>query len=418
MSGQTSTNQTQSQQSQTQPWAPAQPMLQNILSQLGNGNLAPTAGQTTAAGNIVSEVGGVPSFGGQGIGAVNNLFGSSTAPQQNTLTNAYGQVSGALSPMLNAGYTNPYTDPALSSAMSTMGSDITNQIKGEFAAAGRPAGTNADSSQAIARGLAQGEGGLLANEFNTLTANQMGAAGELTGAAGATAGGLTQQQQVPLQNEIQGISTAGAIPGLLTMPGAAQYGAANLQAGLPWQNLGQAEGLTVPIAGLGSQSSGTMTGTTSQQSPWYTTALGAGLGGLGLLGGTGAFGAGGWLGSMGGGSLGTSSTPYAMMGGAGPFAPQGYGGTGLLGSIGGWLGSDERIKDDIEPIGMLYDETPVYSFKYKGDETPRIGLMAQDVERRVPEAVREFGGVKMVDYGRATARARAIGMLGELDLAA
>jgi hypothetical protein len=400
MSGTTSTQQTQQQQSQTQPWAPSQPMLRDILTQVGQGNLGPTSGQTTAAGNIVSEAGGVPSFGGQGVGAINNLFGSNTTPGQNTLTGAYGQVRGALSPMLDAGYTDPYTNPALKSAMGTLNSDITNQIKGEFAAAGRPAGTNADSSQAIARGLAQGEGGLLANEFNTLTGNQLGAGSELTGAAGTTAGGINALQQSQFGNQLQGINAAGAIPGLMTQPGMAQYGAAGLEAGLPWANLGQAEGLTVPIAGLGGQSSGTSTGVTSQQSPWYTTAIGGGLLGASLLGGN--------NGMMGG---------FGGVGPNGPVQP-----SGLLGGMqNGWnwlTTSDARVKDDIEPIGMLYDETPVYSFRYKGDDVPRIGLMAQDVEKRRPDAVREFGGVKAVDYGKATERARMIGMLADLDVAA
>jgi hypothetical protein len=67
-----------------------------------------------------------------------------------------------------------------------------------------------------------------------------------------------------------------------------------------------------------------------------------------------------------------------------------------------FLASDERVKDDIEKIGELYDGQNVYLYRYKGDRTPRVGLMAQEVERRYPEAVAEFGGIKHVDYGAAT----------------
>lgn len=380
----------------------AQPMLQNILGQLGNAPLNATGGQTAAVNQIAGEAGSTPSFAGQGTGAVNNLFNTNTQPQQGMLTGAYGQAAGALSPMLAEGYTNPYTNPAFSGAMKTLNSDITNQIGSEFTAAGRPVGTNADSSQAIARGLAQGEGGLLANEFNTLTSNQMGAAGQLTGAAGSTASGVTGQQQVPLQNAVQGIGAAGAIPGLITQPGTTNLTAANLQAGLPTMNLAGIEGLTNPIAGLGAQSTGTTTGTTSQQSPWYTTALGAGLGGLGLLGsmgGAGGIGAG--AGAVGGGLS-------SMLGALGPLA----------------LLSDERVKENKQQVGMLYDETPVFAYNYINDPTPRIGLMAQDIETRRPDAVVEFGGIKAVDYGKATERARmlsagrSIGMLADMDMAA
>lgn len=78
-----------------------------------------------------------------------------------------------------------------------------------------------------------------------------------------------------------------------------------------------------------------------------------------------------------------------------------------LGNLASGLGSlaifsDARVKEDIEPIGELYDGTNVYSFRYKGDYVPRIGLMAQEVEQKYPEAVTEIGGIKAVDYGKAT----------------
>ena len=38
--------------------------------------------------------------------------------------------------------------------------------------------------------------------------------------------------------------------------------------------------------------------------------------------------------------------------------------------------SDERLKEDIAPVGELYDGTNVYSYRYKGDHVPRIGVMA------------------------------------------
>lgn len=69
-----------------------------------------------------------------------------------------------------------------------------------------------------------------------------------------------------------------------------------------------------------------------------------------------------------------------------------------------WLRSDRRSKTDISKVGKTDDGQPLYSFKYKGEgpEVPvRIGLMAQDVEKRNPDAVKSFGGVKHVDYNRA-----------------
>lgn len=380
MGGQTSTQQTQAQNSVTSPWAPAMPDLKKILGQVGAGNFSPTAGQTGATQGLVDATTGLPNFGTAGAGAVNNLFGSNTGNQQGILSGAYGQEQGALSPMLSAGYTNPYTNPALKSAMDTMNSDITNQIEGQAAAAGRPVGTNASMTQALARGLSQGEGGLLANEFNTLTGNQLQAAGALGGAAGNTASGLTAAQQAALNNQMQGIGAAGSIPGLFTQGALGMLGAQNLQAQLPWANLGAAEGLVNPIAALGGQSTGTSTGTTTQQQPWQNTAIGAGM-------------------------LGASMLPAGTMGSIG---------TGIANM---WP-SDERLKEDIEPVGKLYDDTTVYSYHYKGDSMPHIGLIAQEIERDRPEAVGEIGGYKAVNYDLATRRARRIGMLADLGMAA
>jgi muramidase (phage lysozyme) len=64
--------------------------------------------------------------------------------------------------------------------------------------------------------------------------------------------------------------------------------------------------------------------------------------------------------------------------------------------------SDERLKHDIKKIGTANDGLPIYSFKYKGDDQIRIGFMAQDVEKKMPEAVGVMGGYKTVDYGKVS----------------
>lgn len=67
--------------------------------------------------------------------------------------------------------------------------------------------------------------------------------------------------------------------------------------------------------------------------------------------------------------------------------------------------SDERLKEDMEVIGKTFDGQPIYRYKMKGDSRDRIGLSAQEVERKHPEAVGLAGGFKYVDYGRATEEA-------------
>ena len=70
--------------------------------------------------------------------------------------------------------------------------------------------------------------------------------------------------------------------------------------------------------------------------------------------------------------------------------------------------SDERVKVGIRPVGKLHDGQTVYSYRYQGDPRTEIGLLAQEVERRHPEAVALHpSGMKMVDYRRATRSAGA-----------
>lgn len=80
------------------------------------------------------------------------------------------------------------------------------------------------------------------------------------------------------------------------------------------------------------------------------------------------------------------------------------GGMFSLGSaaLGGWAMSDKRLKTDIKKVG----ETPIkginqYSFRYKGSPFMQIGAMAQEVMKKVPEAVGTMAnGFKAVNYGR------------------
>jgi len=66
------------------------------------------------------------------------------------------------------------------------------------------------------------------------------------------------------------------------------------------------------------------------------------------------------------------------------------------------LFSDKRLKENVHQIGKTFDGQPVYRYNYKGHPETQIGLIAQDVERKHPEAVGVAGNYKTVDYGRAT----------------
>ena len=69
----------------------------------------------------------------------------------------------------------------------------------------------------------------------------------------------------------------------------------------------------------------------------------------------------------------------------------------------GSIFSDERLKEDVRPIGKTNDGQTIYSYRYKGEPHTQIGLLAQEVEKHHPEAVGLAGGYKTVDYSKATA---------------
>ena len=78
---------------------------------------------------------------------------------------------------------------------------------------------------------------------------------------------------------------------------------------------------------------------------------------------------------------------------------------GIMGAVGQVAGaavplmfSDRRLKTDIAKVGETKKGLPIYTYKYKGDDTTQMGVMAQDVEKKTPKAVKEVGGFKAVNY--------------------
>lgn len=273
------------------------------------------------------------------------------------LSDAFKSLQGNLGSTASGANLNPYSTPGFSDAIKTMTGDITNQVKGVYAGSGRDPSGAGSFAQSLGRGLTQGIAPTIASQYNT-NANRMDAANNtLFGGAGSTASGITGQQQVPLANASNAIGMLPNAATAYTTPGATQLGAANAQYQQPWTNLAAMLNPVAGIAGLGGQSSGTGTSTTTQPQSTFSNILGGGLGTAGLL--------------------------------------------SLL--------SDERTKEEISEIGMLNDGQKVVRFRYKGDAPMRIGLLAQDVMEHEPDAVKDFGGILGVDHRRATERAAAMG---------
>ncbi|HEY7458936.1 MAG TPA: tail fiber domain-containing protein [Xanthobacteraceae bacterium] len=67
--------------------------------------------------------------------------------------------------------------------------------------------------------------------------------------------------------------------------------------------------------------------------------------------------------------------------------------------------SDARLKGDIAPVGQLPNGLKLYRYRYLWSETEFVGVMAQEVEARMPEAVvRGADGLLRVNYAKLGTR--------------
>lgn len=370
------------QSSTTNPYAPTQPLLQNILGSLGGISTAQTPEQTAALAKLQQGANSIPDISSGATNAVQSAFGTTTQPQQGMLGSSYQDYVKSLTPDASGANLNPYSTPGFGDSLSTLTNDITNSVKGQYAGSGRDPSGAGSFAGSLGRGLMQGEAPIIQSQFNQNKANQTNAQNNIFQGAASTATGTTAQQMAQLQAQLSGLTGGASLPGLLTQGGTAALGAANAGYQQPLSNISGVEGLVNPIAGLGGQSTGTGTQTTDQSKSLLSNITG-GL--TGLAGLNGALGS-GWLSGL---------------------------GSSLGGGLSGLLAlSDERAKEEIEPVGETHDGQTVYSYRYIGDPTPHMGLLAQEVEKRDPGAVVELpDGLKAVNYERALGPSRKIGLL-------
>jgi hypothetical protein len=93
-------------------------------------------------------------------------------------------------------------------------------------------------------------------------------------------------------------------------------------------------------------------------------------------------------------------TIAGIAGGLGSLAT-GLGGMGLKFPGAAAAASDRRLKRDIEHVETLDNGLDIYRYRYLWDDVPRLGVMADEVQKVDPNAVFPvFGDYLGVDYGR------------------
>lgn len=75
--------------------------------------------------------------------------------------------------------------------------------------------------------------------------------------------------------------------------------------------------------------------------------------------------------------------------------------------------SDDDEKTDIKKLGKI-DGTDLNLFAYRYKDDPKtypkvVGLMASQVEKKIPKAVRKMGGRRVIDYGMVAAASKKFG---------
>jgi hypothetical protein len=267
MGGQTSTTTQQSQQSSTQPWKPTQPYLQQTLQQLGPAlaNTGTSSDESSAVQELIGNAQSMPNFGGvAGDLAGRLLNGTYQVNPNSTVGQSYDALKAQYAPYTASDYINPYNNPAFKDYLDTTTRDIANRVNSMFAGAGRDlSGMNQES---LARGITEGTAPVFANQYNTLASQQQHAIdGLFSGGLGASAAGVG--------NATTGLGVAGNLPQIADQNARSVLQAYAQKYGLPLSKLSGVENLLLPIASLGSQSSSTGSTNTTQQLPWYTSAL-------------------------------------------------------------------------------------------------------------------------------------------------
>lgn len=298
----------------------------------------------------------------EAMGAYNNGAGSfipttNLAGQSAATTDALGMIEAdarnGLSPLSQAGlgwaqkqFASNGMNPYVDEVMRNAQDEAATTIGGRMSGMGRyGSGVHQGS---VAKAVADVGATTRMNAFNSQQALNAGLLGQLP---------MLEQQRLNPATLLAGVGTLrdARAQDVLADANAIQQEQSNL----PWHRLGLMQSATVPYAGMG----GTVVSTQQQQQNPFSMVGGGLLAGLGALG---------------------KAAPFFS------------------------LLSDERAKEDIRPVGKLDNGLTVHAYRYKGDPTPQIGLLAQEVAEKRPEAVTMGGdGLLRVAYDLAVKKKAA-----------
>lgn len=274
--------QEQQQQTKTEPWGPAKPLLTGLLGKLEGVSPDLTGTERGAFDALSASAQAGNPYASSISGLATDLLGG--GPNRTGMVNdAYSTLQGNLNPTASGTYADPSTNAWFQNYLSTVGNDVTNRLGSMYAAAGRDPSGAGNFGQNVGRGVAEGTAPTALALYNSERDRQLGASRSLYDAGVGSAGVLAGLDQQSFDNRFKG---AGVSELALNAQNYTPQQLLEIEAqkrGIPLSILGALTGMGTKIAGLGGQSEGTAT-TTSDMSDidaFYKVAMGLG----GLFGG-------------------------------------------------------------------------------------------------------------------------------------
>lgn len=222
--------------------------------------------------------------------------------------------------------------------------------------------------------------------------------------AGLARSDIAQAMAGAQQQQARGMSRMGINPNSGAYQTASRKSAtegALAQAGASTMARQAAKELGMKYTGAAAGMNGQLIGATQGAASGALQASSAGLGALGAAAGI----SGSQLGAQSGaytnaGQLGASMYNTQMQG----WGAQSGQENEMLGTVASlaamYFMSDKRLKTDVEKVGTREDGLGVYDYNYKWGGPRQRGLMAHEVKKKYPDAVKRFGKYDAVDYSK------------------
>lgn len=271
----TSNSSTQTtQQASSSPWATGQTAVNGIMGQLSplisSSGLNPT--ESSAINQLTQNAaGGDPYASAIGANATSLLAGGGAQNQAGAVNQNYQNYAAQTQPLASNTNYDPTQNPAVQAALQAIQTQVTNATNSQFAAAGRSG--SGQNAEALGMGLAQGEAPVLLNQYNANVANQQAAAQNLYNAGNTTQGALAGMQTQANANTQQGSQAATDALAAQNYGPSATLAAQQLSQSIPASNLGLLAQIGIPIAGLGTNTTGSGTSNT-QSTPSLLSSIG------------------------------------------------------------------------------------------------------------------------------------------------